>query len=255
MKRFLVLIWGLWISVLSVAQTTSIGISTLKTTSLIFPHAIMHVDRGTKDVLVQPVQEAENILLVKAAVKDFPETNLSVVTGDGNVYSFLIRYEGNPSTWVFHLPPLSLASISTYAAGILDNPQTAHGMRSTKWEVTMKMLGIYVKSDVVYYQLRIDNQSPIDYGIEFLRFYLKDRKKGKRTAIQENDLTPLYIAGNSSRVNGFSQSVVVIALERFTIPDSKYFAIEMNERNGGRGLLLRIGNKKLMKAIPLPDLK
>jgi len=64
-----------------------LAITTDKTTSLIFPFPIKYVDRGTKDILVQPVKENGNILLVKAATKQFTETNLSVITGDGQYMS------------------------------------------------------------------------------------------------------------------------------------------------------------------------
>jgi hypothetical protein len=38
-----------------------------KTTNIIFPHAIISVDRGSKDVLAQKAKGVENILQVKAA--------------------------------------------------------------------------------------------------------------------------------------------------------------------------------------------
>ena len=83
MKQIVCMMFGCWLFVSAIAQTTSLCVATDKTTSLVFPFSIVHVDRGTKDILVQPVQEAENILLVKAGLKDFPETNLSVFTADG----------------------------------------------------------------------------------------------------------------------------------------------------------------------------
>src|SRR6186997_3298155 len=110
------------------AQISSLCIATDKTTSLIFPFSILHVDRGTKDVLVQPVKEANNILLVKAAANNFPETNLSVITSDGSVYTFAISY-GNPEAWIYRLPTKSKTAISTYANGILDNPKTMKGIK------------------------------------------------------------------------------------------------------------------------------
>ena len=70
---------------------TSIAISTDKTTSLVFPFGIAHVDRGSQSILAQTVKEVSSILLVKAASKDFSETNLSVITEDGTLYSFLVR--------------------------------------------------------------------------------------------------------------------------------------------------------------------
>jgi len=48
---------------------------------------------------------------------------------------------------------------------------------------------------------------------------------------------------------------LVIALEKFTIPDAKFLAIQIMEKNGGSHLSMKIGNKKIMQAIPLPDLK
>src|SRR5688500_17069310 len=193
MKPLVCLICAVCIIGSSFAQTSSLCIATDKTTSLIFPFAIKHVDRGTKDVLVLPVKEADNILLVKAATDNFPETNLSVITSDGSVYSFAIC-SGNPEAWIYHLPTQSNASISTHANGILDNPKTIRGIKDKSWEMLVEVTGIYIKENEIYYQVCLENQSPIDYDIDFLRFYIHDKEKGKRTATQENELTPLYIS-------------------------------------------------------------
>ena len=238
----------------SFAQTPSLQIATDKTISLIFPYSIRHVDRGTKDVLVQPVQEAGNILLIKAASKDFPETNLSVVTDDGSVYTIAVSY-GETSTWIYRFPVQLKTSISTYANSILDNPKTMIGVRDASWDMIGKVIGIYIKDEVIYYQLDLQNESPIDYNINFLRFYIRDKQKPKRTAIQEDEIVPLYVAGNVLRVKGSNRNSVVVALNKFTIPDAKYLAIEIGEKNGGRNLLLKVNNRKIIKAISLPDLK
>ena len=103
--------------------------------------------------------------------------------------------------------------------------------------------------------MRMDNESPIDYDIDLLRFFIRDKKKGKRTAIQENELKPLYVVGNTSRVKGGSQNSIVVALEKFTIPDAKDLAIQIMEKNGGRHLLMKVKNNKIIKAISLSDLK
>jgi conjugative transposon TraN protein len=254
MKRFVCLVLVGWLFVSAKAQT-SLCISTEKTTSLVFPFAILHVDRGTKSVLAQPVKESPTILLVKAATKGFPETNLSVITEDGSVYTFVICYDNNPAQWVYHLPVNKTATLATYANGILDNPKTMRGIKDSKWDILIKVSGIYIKDDVVFYQLNISNQSPVDYDIELLRFFIRDKKKGKRTAVQENELKPLYVAGNISKVKANSSSAIVIALDKFTIPDAKYLAVQIMEKNGGRHLLMKINNRKILKAIPLPDLR
>ena len=199
MKRF---VWLVIVSVLFVSAKaqTSLCISTEKTTSLVFPFAILHVDRGTQSVLAQPVKESPTILLVKAASKGFPETNLSVVTEDGSVYSFMVCYDSNPVTWVYHLPVNKAATLATYANAIIDNPKSIGGIKDHKWDMQARIAGIYIKGDVIYCQLYLANQSPVDYDIDLLRFYIRDKKKGKRTAVQENDLIPLYVAGNISQL-------------------------------------------------------
>ena len=243
-----------WV-VSSFAQTSTLSVTTNKTTSLIFPFAIKHVDRGSGDIIVQQVPEANNILLVKASDKDFPETNLTVITDDGSLYNFAVDYENNPSEFVKKLQPQSSASVVTYANTILDNPKTMRGVADHKWDILVRVTGIYIKENVMYYQLKFYNLSPIDYDIDFVRLYIRDKTKSKRTAIQENELKPFYVAGNSTSIKAGTRSTMVIALEKFTIPDAKYLAIEINEKNGGRNLSMRIKNRIIMQAIPLPDLK
>ena len=255
MKQLVCLVAAIGLVVSSYSQTSTLAINTNKTTSLIFPFSIKHVDRGTRDVLVQKVKEADNILLVKAAGKDFPETNLTVLTSDGSIYNFTMNFENKPLLFVYNLPVQSSASLATYANSILDNSRTMHGISAKKWDVMVSVSGIYIKENTIFYQLELDNRSSIDYDIDFLRFYIRDKKKSKRTAIQENELKPLYIAGNTSQVKANSTSDIVVALEKFTIPDAKYLAIEINEKNGGRNLLMKVNNRKIIRAIPLPELK
>lgn len=255
MKQFVSLLCGLGLLITSFAQSPSISITTDKTISLIFPFPIIHVDRGTMDVLVEQVKEAGNILLVKAGSANFSATNLSVITNDGNVYSFPVGYEKTPLTWVYSLPAQNSATPERYANGILDNPPTIHGIRYRKWDMLAKVSGIYIHENTIYYQLQIDNQSSVDYDIDLLRFYIRDKKKAKRTAMQENEIKPLYIAGNTKLVKANSISTLVVALEKFTIPDAKFLSIEVMEKNGGRHLLLKIHNNKIIRAVSLPDLK
>lgn len=230
-----------------------LSISTDKTTSLIFPFPIKYVDRGTRDILVQPVKEDERILLVKAASKQFAETNLSVVTGDGNVYEFTVNYTPQPSVLVLYLPPNKKATISAYANAILNNPprrisKVEHGA------VITKLSGIYIKDEVIYYQLEIHNHSPLDFDIELLKFFITDKKRSKRSSVQENELVPLYVAGNRSKVKAYNFSVVVVALDKFTIPDAKFLRIQLMEKNGGRHFNLKVYNGQILKARILPEL-
>ena len=247
MKRIMSMICGCLIAIISLAQT-KLNITTDKTTSLVFPFAIKHVDRGTSSILAQQVKEAPEILLVKAAAKDFTETNLSVVTDDGSVYAFTVNYDSKPAV-------NRTATISSYASMILDNGRTVKKIKDKKYNMQAGIRGIYIKDNIIYYQLYINNDGTVDYEVDLLRFFIKDKKRSKRTAVQEVEQKPVYITGNHSKVKGNNYSVFIVALEKFTIPDKKYLAVQITEKNGGRHFLLRVNNKAIMKSKVLPDLK
>ena len=56
-------------------------------------------------------------------------------------------------------------------------------------------------------------------------------------------------------VKGYNFSVIVVALNKFTIPDAKFLGIQMMEKNGGRHFNLKVWNNQILKAVVLPDLQ
>jgi conjugative transposon TraN protein len=273
MKRFVMMVFVSVISFYAIAQQQielQLGITNDKTTSLLFPTAIRHVDRGTEEVLAQQVKEADNLLLVKAAQPGMKQTNLTVVTADGQIYSFLVAFDQSPFQTVYRLvPPNSRSTekiqfagelmndrdLSDYCKLIMDNDKSIRGIRDNKWDVQAEVVGIYIKDKVIFYQLLLDNYSTIDYDIDFIRFFIKDRRKSKRTASQEIELVPLSTAGNMTMVPGMGKRLISVALEKFTLPDAKYLAIQIMEKNGGRHLTLKVKNRKIIQAVNLPDLR
>jgi conjugative transposon TraN protein len=245
------------------AQDKLLGISTDKTIAVVFPSAILHIDRGRPEVLVQQVKEAENLLLVKAATAQLGETNLSVLTEDGNLYSFRIQYDSMPAQYIYSLATdrvriknsdVMEGGLSSYATMIMDNEKITSGVRQKKWGILLQLGGIYSKENALFFQFRLYNNSSIDYPIEDCRFFIRDRKHNRRTAIQEKELLPLCIWGNRRRISAGDRDSLIFALPSFTLLDNQYLAVEIGEKNGGRVLDLRIKNHQLVKAVRLPQL-
>lgn len=251
MKQFVCLVCALVCAASGFAQT-AIGITTDKTTSLVFPCAIKHVDRGTQMVLAQHLTETPTILLIKAGEKNFKETNLSVVTDDGSVYALTLIYNPQATTWVHYLPANKEISITMQALTLLDNAPILKGTKARNMDVEMDVTGIYIKDEVMFFALQLQNNGPIDYDVDFLRFFVRDQKRSKRTAVQEVEQTPLHVAGNASKIKAYSKNVVVLVLNKFTIPDKKLLYMQMAEKAGGRNLQLRISNRTILRGILLP---
>src|SRR5690625_3087336 len=87
----------------SLVKPYQLDITWHKTTLIIFPESIQSADRGDKYVLAQKVKGTDNILKVKAGQKDFKQSNLSVITKDGKVYSFTVNYSDDPAYQVVDL--------------------------------------------------------------------------------------------------------------------------------------------------------
>ncbi|SFH38002.1 conjugative transposon protein TraN [Pedobacter insulae] len=245
-------------------EPLQLAISYQKTTNLIFPYAIKSVDRGSAEVLVQKAKGVENVLQLKAAKDSFKETNLSIITADGSLYSFVLHFAQQPTTLNLELAdkpmgyePVAIftrehdnqqkiLTASEYVSGKL---KSIRGPRDNKFSVGMGLNGLYIKDNIMYYQLELRNKSNISYDIEQLRFFIRDKKKSKRTASQELEQTPLHIHGNVTILHQQSTQYLVIALQKFTIPDKKELIIQLMEKNGGRHLTLRLNNKHLMRSV------
>ena len=68
-----------------------------KTTHIIFPSSVRYVDLGSPNLIAGKADGAENVIRVKATVKDFrEETNMSVITESGSFYTFNVKYAEEP---------------------------------------------------------------------------------------------------------------------------------------------------------------
>lgn len=257
---FYVLLFGCVTSVY--AQTTNdnggvphpvrISISLNKTVTLKFPAPVLSADRGRKEVLLQRAKGTQDVLLLKAADSLIPETNLSVVTSDGGLYSFIVSYAEQPGSLQYVLEE---AAGTNNGAGLQRNmelvaqlPARIHKQYVQRHLMRLSLDGIYVKDELLFLQLGVANCSAIDFNTASFSLSIVDRKQARRTARQELVITPLGSYGQSDIVKGRSGQQWVVAVPKFTIPDQKFFSIQLFEENGGRHLQLRVRNRTVMKA-------
>ncbi|MBW1656706.1 conjugative transposon protein TraN, partial [Flavobacterium quisquiliarum] len=238
------------------------------TTSIVFPYAIKSIDKGSADVMVQKAKGVENILLIKAAKQYFFQTNLTVVTSDGKLYVFVMNYDEDcpdlnikaenvvaaSREVLFSLENENQKRIKQTASLVLSKMKKTSGLTKSKYQISLNVNGIFIQQDVLFIRVVFQNKSKINYDIDQFRFFIRDRKKSKRTASQEIELQPLHTTSSSSVIPYQSAIMKVYALEKFTIPESKYLTLEMIEKNGGRQLEVDIDNNNLAdKVFPITE--
>jgi conjugative transposon TraN protein len=249
-------------------QYKNLQIGFSKTTSIIFPYTIKSIDKGSAEVLVQKAKGVENILLVKAAKQHFFQTNLTVVTSDGKLYVFVLNYDDSCPDLNFKAENAVAASrdvlfslenenqkrIEQCALTAYSKKKKISGLKKSKYQIRLEVNGIFIQQDVLYLRIVFENKSKINYDIDQFRFFIRDKRKSKRTASQEIELEPLYATSSSSVIPYKSEIIKVYALEKFTIPENKYLTIQMIEKNGGRHLEVDINNNLNDLVFPISEL-
>lgn len=247
-----------------------------KTSHLIFPTAIRYVDLGSEYLIAGKAEDAENVLRVKASVREFEaETNFSVITNDGRFYSFNVYYSPYPEALSYDLLTMQkavdkangndvlfeeLGNNSPSLAGLLletiykkDKRIVKHiGAKSFGIQFILK--GIYIHNGKYYFHTELRNRTNVPFQIDFVNFKVVDKKVAKRTVVQERPMIPLRTYKPLDEIGGKTTEQNVFLLDQFTIADDKVLLIEIFEKNGGRHQTLQIENSDLIKARLINDM-
>ena len=247
-----------------------------KTSHLIFPTAIRYVDLGSEYLIAGKAEDAENVLRVKASVRDFePETNFSVITNDGRFYSFNVYYSSYPEAMSYDLLTMQKAVDRTNGNDVLfeelgnNSPSLAGLLLETIYKKDKRIVkhigaksfgiqfilkGIYIHNGKYYFHTELRNKTNVPFEIDFINFKVVDKKVAKRTVVQERPLTPLRTYKPLDGIAGKSTEQNVFLLDQFTIADDKVLLIEIFEKNGGRHQTLQVENSDLIKARLIDDM-
>ena len=252
-----------------------------KTVHVIFPSAIRYVDLGSSDLLAAKADGTENVLRVKAALRDFSrESNLSVITEDGAYYSFNVKYADEPlllnvemcdfihdgetvnrpnNAMEIYLQELGSESPRLVRLIMKSvHKQDKHWIKHIgckRFGVRFLLKGLYTHGDLLYFHTEVRNATHVPFDVDFVTFKIVDKKIVKRTAMQEQVIYPLRAFNYVIRVEGKKDERTVFALPKFTIPDDKKLVVEMYEKQGGRHQIFEVDNEDLVRAETINELQ
>lgn len=252
-----------------------------KTVHIIFPAPIRYVDLGSSNIIAGKAGSSENILRIKAAVRQFEsETNMAVITEEGSYYTFNIKYADEPEKLNIEMKDFMHDGIATnrpnnsmeiYLKELgSESPRLVYLINraiydsdkrlvkhigSKRFEVQYLLKGIYSHNNQLYLHTSIKNSSNVAFDIDFVRMKIVDRKVAKQTAIQETVIYPLRAYNFISSVGGNRTERTVFTIDKVTIPNDKQLVIELFEKNGGRNQSFIIENEDLLRAEEINELK
>ena len=256
-----------------------VEVSFNKTKHLIFPAPVQYVDLGSTDIIADKATGAANVVRLKAAVRDFQaETNLTVITADGRFYAFDVRYADDPGQLSIRIMndlqaqipegkaptvPVRLDALDGDDAARIDSameqiynndkPQIKH-IGYKRYGLQTLLTGIYIDSEGwLYFGIEMRNDSRIPFDIDHIRMYVRDKRLPRRTAVQDIEIVPVRRLHPLSEIDTGKTGRTVWAIPKMTIPDGKALHIDIYERGGGRHQSLRVENRDILAAKPIPE--
>ena len=224
-----------------------------KTVHLIFPAAIRYVDLGSQNIIAGKADDAENVLRVKAAVREFEtETNMSVICEDGSFYAFNVKYADEPEKLSMEMKDFlsptegrlpsnradiyfkELGSESPILVKLImksiyqNDKRIIKHVGAKQFGMRFLLRGLYAHNGLLYFHVRMDNESNMPYAVDFITFKVVDKKVAKHTAIQERMLQPLRAFHQVMWIGAGRSERIVFALEQFTLSEDKQLEVTLS---------------------------
>ena len=251
-----------------------------KTVHLIFPAAIRYVDLGSQNIIAGKADDAENVLRVKAAVREFEtETNMSVICEDGSFYAYNVKYADEPEKLSIEMKDFlsptegrlpsnradiyfkELGSESPILVKLImksiyqNDKRIIKHVGAKQFGMRFLLRGLYAHNGLLYFHVRMDNESNMPYAVDFITFKVVDKKVAKHTAIQERMLQPLRAFHQVMWIGAGRSERIVFALEQFTLSEDKQLEVTLYERNGSRTLTFYVEPEDLLLTKKIDNLK
>ena len=251
-----------------------VSVAFFKTTHIVFDSPIKYFDAGSDRIICEKVEGVENVLKVKASQMGVFETNVTVITFNGSYYSFIVSYNEMPNKLNINMcaglnesfdysnfkQPEKIIFSDTYytesemisfSKKIIElskvKKKSIFHVSDKVGNVTFKLTNLGTKEGNIIFCISMKNTSPLDYTLDFMKFYLRDKSKRKKIVSQEIEIKPNFAYVERNGISNETQLGVsggefnfVFMIPKFSIAEDKNLEIDIVEKDGSRNLNLKV---------------
>jgi len=243
----------------SIGKEIEAGVNLYNQLHLVFPNSVKYIDYGADWIEAKPIDNIQNIVKVETFEENQKPTNISVVDETNRFYTFDIKY--NPKETNFNIlvgQPEQVALLAkedltdnskeTILVDIKKHGRNIYNLGVKKSSILFAIQNIFIKDNKLIFRFNFKNTSNVKYDIDYMKFYVVDKKQTKESALQELEYKPIFLDNYKTTIEGKTENTYSVCFEKFTIPDKKNFIIEINERMGGRHIYFKIDNRPIENA-------
>ena len=235
------------------------------TMALFFPSEIKQGITGSEHFVFTYNREKEQNLGLLKAVKGEP-SNLLVITTDGKVYSYILKYAEhleNPNRFISvqesigdaerepkeEMEPRedldlnisvndSLELLRRSCESLLNLPEEKH-IRKKEKGIVLSLKNLKYHGDNVFLQFEIENKSGVRFDFDYLKIFKINGNKKRNSSYQELPLEPVYVHNKPSQILANTKVKMVYVVPKFIITKSDQITVRLQEMHTSRNLELR----------------
>ena len=235
------------------------------TMALFFPSDIKQGITGSEHFVFTYNREKEQNLGLLKAVKGEP-SNLLVITTDGKVYSYILKYAEhieNPNRFISVQESIGDAKrdvkgemlaedytdvdisvndspelLRRSCESLLKLPEEKH-IRKREGGIALGLKNLKYHGDNVFLQFEIENKSGVRFDFDYLKIFKINGNKKRNASYQELPLEPVYVHNRPSQILPNTKVRMVYVVPKFTISESEQMTVRLQELHTSRNLELR----------------
>ncbi|MFH6602596.1 DUF4138 domain-containing protein [Maribacter algicola] len=269
--RTLFLILISLISAFAKAQTSTvldtIYANDTKNVALFFPEPIRQGITGSDKFVFTYNREKEQYFGLLQA-KPGKESNLLVVNRNGAIFSYIVRYKKQLSKLNYFIPlsnsignekPIEIDSIQVvtseknidnrtyyyqkFCSYLLNRNQRIGRIKKRTQGIVLNVENVVFDKEELYFVIQIENNSTLDYDLNFLNLSIETRQKGKKKSLQSLYQEPIYKQHLPSKIAEGKMVRFVYVMPKFSLSDDRRAILELNEKDGERNIKLNMSHR------------
>ncbi|MDR5591164.1 DUF4138 domain-containing protein [Christiangramia sp. SM2212] len=238
-----------------------------KNVALFFPEPIRQGITGSDNFVFTYNREKEQYFGLLQA-KPGKESNLLVVNRNGLIFSYIVRYKKQLSKLNYFIPlsnsignerPIVKDSVlvksseelvdnSTYyyqkfCSYLLNRKQRIGRIKKRNEGIILTVENIVFDKDELYFVIKIENTSTLDYDLNFLNLSIETIQKGKRKSLQQLYKEPIYKHNVPSKIKENELARFVYVLSKFSLSDDRRAILKLNEKDGERNIEMKLSHR------------
>lgn len=271
MKNYIFILALIISSAFAKAQTgttlDTIYANDTKNVALFFPEPIRQGITGSDNFVFTYNREKERYFGLLQA-KPGKESNLLVINRNGSIFSYIVRYKKQLSKLNYFIPlsnsignekPIITDSIQVvtseksidnrtyyyqkFCSYLLDRNQRIGRIKKRNEGIVLSVENIVFDKEELYFVIQIENNSTLDYDLNFLNLSIETRQKGKKKSLQSLYQEPIYKHNLPSKITEGKMIKFVYVLPKFSLSNDRRAILELNEKDGERNIELKISHR------------